>query len=164
MCVIKARRHGVCEITVKRTRLVLLDCTPGFAGRAIQQHSLVRFTVISHAPMHSVRKRSIRVEIGNILSLVTLQFGGWPWKTIGHLQTGITVQKRSIWAISAFFLSHVTLKFERWPWQTIGHLFYTTSSFVHHFIAMGEFKLTLLSGNAQFGFKIFNFCPVWHPR
>ena len=30
-------------------------------------------------------KRSIRVEIGDFLSLVTLKFDGWPWKTIGHL-------------------------------------------------------------------------------
>ena len=34
---------------------------------------------------------------------------------------------------------------------TIGHLFYATSSFVHHFIAIGDFKLELQSGNAQFG-------------
>ena len=41
-------------------------------------------------------------------------------------------------------------------WMTskiIGHLFYTTSSFVYHFKAMGEFKLELQSGNAQFGSK-----------
>ena len=30
-------------------------------------------------------------------------------------------------------------------------LFYTTSSFVQHFIAIGEFKLELQSGNAQSG-------------
>ena len=30
-------------------------------------------------------KRSIRVEIGDFLSLVTLKFDGWPWKTTGHL-------------------------------------------------------------------------------
>ena len=39
------------------------------------------------------------------------------------------------------------LKFDRWPWKTIGHLFYTTSSFVHHFIVIGEFKLELQSRN-----------------
>ena len=49
----KRERMGVCEMTVKRTGLVLLDCTPGFAGRAIQWHSLVRFTAISHTPMRS---------------------------------------------------------------------------------------------------------------
>ena len=32
-----------------------------------------------------VRKYSIRVEIGNILSRVTLKFYVWHWKTIGHL-------------------------------------------------------------------------------
>ena len=43
------------------------------------------------------------------------------------------------------------MKFDGWPWKTIGHLFYTTSSFVHHFVAIGEFKLELESGNAQSG-------------
>ena len=33
--------------------------------------------------------------------------------------------------------------------KTIGHLFYATSSFVHHFLAIGEFKLELQSRNAQ---------------
>ena len=42
-----------------------------------------------------------------------------------------------------------------WPWnlmddpnKTIGHLFYATSSFLHHFVAIGEYKLELQSGNA----------------
>ena len=47
------------------------------------------------------------------------------------------------------------------PGKTIGHLFYGTSSFVHHFIAISEFKLGLQSGNIQFGSKLANFCPVW---
>ena len=41
-------------------------------------------------------------------------------------------------------------------WMTLKnnrHLFYTTLSFVHHFKAMGEFKLELQSGNAQFWSK-----------
>ena len=41
----------------------------------------------------------------------------------------------------------MTLKFDGWPWKTIGHLFYATSSFVHHFVAIGEFKMELQSGN-----------------
>ena len=32
-----------------------------------------------------VQKRSIRVEIGDILSPVTLKFDRWPWTTKGHL-------------------------------------------------------------------------------
>ena len=35
--------------------------------------------------------------------------------------------------------------------KKIGHLFYATSSFVHHFVAIGEFKLELQSGNANLG-------------
>ena len=49
------------------------------------------------------------------------------------------------------FFSRVTLKFDGWPSKTIGHLFYATSSFVQHFVAIGEFKLELQSGNAQSG-------------
>ena len=59
------------------------------------------------------------------------------------------------------FLSCVTLKFAGWPRKTIGHLFYAASSFVHHSIAISEFKQELQSGNAQFGQKIDLFCPVW---
>ena len=33
----------------------------------------------------AVRKCSIWVTIGDFLSRVTLEFHGWPWKTIGHL-------------------------------------------------------------------------------
>ena len=46
------------------------------------------------------------------------------------------------------FFSHVTLKFDGRPWKTIGHLFSATSSFVQHFVAIGELKLELQSGNA----------------
>ena len=42
-----------------------------------------------------------------------------------------------------YFLSRVTLKFDGWHWKTIGHLSYATSSFVHHFVAICEFKLEL---------------------
>ena len=67
------------------------------------------------------------------------------------IQTGVTVRKRPIWVKFDDFESRVTLEFDVWPWKTIGHLFYATSSFVHHFVAIGEFKLELQSGNAQFG-------------
>ena len=49
-----------------------------------------------------------------------------------------------------------------WPWKAIGHLFYTTSSFVHHFKSIGEVKLELKSGNSQFGSKFVGFFyPTW---
>ena len=60
------------------------------------------------------------------------------------------VRKRPIWVKIGYVLSRVTLKFDGWPWKTIGHLFFAVSSFVQHFIAIGEFKLELQSGNAHF--------------
>ena len=113
----------------------------------------------------TVRKRSIRVKIGDFLSCVTLKFHGWPWKPIGHFcyttlsfvhhskSIGVTVRKRSIWVKIGNFLSRVTLKFDGWPRKTIGHLFYVALSFVHHFTAISELKLELESGNAQFWSK-----------
>ena len=69
------------------------------------------------------------------------------------IQTGVTFRKRPIWVKFGHFLSCVTLKFDVWHRKTIGHLFYVASSFVHHFMAIHEFKLKLQSGNAQFGSK-----------
>ena len=66
------------------------------------------------------------------------------------IQAGVTVQKRPIW-----------VKFNDWPWKTIGHLFYSTSSFVHHFVTIGVLKLELQSGNAQFGSNLTIFRSVW---
>ena len=76
------------------------------------------------------------------------------------IQTWVSVQKRPIWVKIDYFFSRVTFKLDRWPWKTIGHLFYATSSYVHHFVAIGEFKLELQSGNAQFGsnLTIFKSC------
>ena len=67
------------------------------------------------------------------------------------IQTGVTVRKRPIWVKFDDFFSRATLKLDGWPCKTIGHLFYASSSFVHHFVAIGEFKLELQSGNAQSG-------------
>ena len=62
--------------------------------------------------------------------------------------TGLVI---SNWIQIVNFSARVTVKFDGWPCKTIGHLFYATSSFVHHFVAIGEFKLQLQSGNAQSG-------------
>ena len=125
----------------------------------------------------TVRKLLIRVKIGNFLSRVTLKFDGWPWKTIGHLFYATLNFVHHFKAIGGFKLElqsgnaqfgsksaifcPVTFKFDGWHWKTIGHLFYVASSFLHHFIAISEFKLKLQSGNAQFGSKPTIFCPVW---
>ena len=116
----------------------------------------------------TVRKRPIRIKFDDFLSRVTLQFDIWPWKTIGYLfyatlsfvnhfvaigdfKLEIQSGNAQFGSKSTIFFSRVTLQFDVWPWKTIGHLFYATSSFVHHFVAIGEFKLELQSGNAQFG-------------
>ena len=69
-------------------------------------------------------------------------FESWDWPI---------VRKRPIWVKIGDVLYRVTLKFDGWPWKTIGHLSFAVSSCVQHFIAIGEFKLELQSGNAQFG-------------
>ena len=98
---------------------------------------------------------------------MTSKFNGWPRKIIGHLFYTTSSFVHHFKSISEFklelqsgnaqfgskstiFLSRVTLQFDGWPWNTIGHLFYATSSFVHHFVAIGEFKVESQSGNAQF--------------
>ena len=60
------------------------------------------------------------------------------------IQTRDTVRKRPIWVKLDDFFRCVTLQFDVWPWKTIGHFFYAASSFVHHFVAIGEFKLKLV--------------------
>ena len=79
------------------------------------------------------------------------------------IQTGVTVRKCPIWVKFDRFLffSRVTLKFHRWHWKIIGHIFYATSSFVHHFVAIGEFKLELQSGNGKSGSNSTIFRIVW---
>ena len=80
------------------------------------------------------------------------------------IQTVVTVRKRPILVKIDDFFSRVTLKFDGWPSKTIGHLFYATSSFVQHFVAIGEFKLELQSGNSQSGSKstIFKAVRPWN--
>ena len=114
----------------------------------------------------TVRKRSIWVKIGNFLSRVTLKFDGWPCKTIGHLFYAtssfvyhvipIREFKFELQSGNAQFGSNSTIFRAVRPWnlmddleKTIGHLFYATSSFVQHFVPIGEFRLELQPGNAQ---------------
>ena len=116
----------------------------------------------------TVQKQSIQVEIGEMLSRVTLKFDGWPWKTIGHLFYATSSFVQHFVAIGEFKLelqsgnaqsgSNSTIFRAVRPCnltddleKLIGHLFYATWSFVHHFVSIGEFKLELQSGNAQFG-------------
>ena len=119
-------------------------------------------------------------QIIDFFAHVTLKFDGWPKKKkkIGHLFHTASSFVHHFKAISELklelqsgntqygsksrnFLSRVTLQFDIWLWKTIGHLFYATSSFAHHFVAIGEFKLELQSGNAQFGSNWTIYRAVW---
>ena len=123
-------------------------------------------------------KRQIRVEIGHFFVLCDLEIRRMTFKnnratllcyfklcasfnSHQSIETGVTVRKCQIWVKIGHFLSRVNLKFDNWPRKTRGHLSYATSSFVHHFIAMGRFKLELESGNPKFGSKSAIFYPVW---
>ena len=75
------------------------------------------------------------------------------------IRTKVRVPIRSIGVKIGNLLSRVT--FDGWPWKAIGHLFHATSSFVHHFIANGEFKLELQSGNVQFRSNLTIFRAMW---
>ena len=57
----------------------------------------------------------------------------------------------SNWIQIVNFSARVTMKFDGWPCKTKGHLFYATSSFVHHFVPIGEFKLELQSETLNSG-------------
>ena len=109
---------------------------------------------------------------------VTLKLNGWPCKKIGHLfyttssfvhhfksisefKLELQFRNTQFGSKSTIFCSCVILQFDIWPCKTIGHLFYATSSFVHQFAAIGEFKLELQSRNAQFGSKSTMFLAVW---
>ena len=127
----------------------------------------------------SIGKFKLELQSGNaqlgsklmiFLSRVTLKFDGRPCKTLGHLfyttssfvnyfkassdfKLDFTFRRHSIQVKINVFSSHVTLKSDGWPWKTKGYLFSTTSSCVHHFKPISEFKLELQPGNAQFGSK-----------
>ena len=105
---------------------------------------------------------------------MTLKFDGSPWKTIAHLfyanlsfvhhSIAIGQIKLELQSGNAKFGSKsmifVPCDLEIWrvTFKNNSHIFYATSSFSHHFIAMGKFKLQLQSYNTQFG-KIVYFSP-----
>ena len=156
-------------MTLENNRAPLLYHTKRSAS--LQSHRLSQTWV-------TVRKRSIRVKIGIFFVPCDLQI--W-WMTLKNnsapllcplklcasfhshwwIQTGVKVRKRPIRVKIGNFLSRAILKFNGWHWKTIRHLSYAASSFVHHFIAIGESKMELQSGNAKFGSKLKVFLAVW---
>ena len=91
----------------------------------------------------AVQKRSIRVEIGDILSRVTLTFDGWPWKTLGYLFyttpsfvdhfKAIGEVKLELQCRNAQFGQNWWFSCPAWPWNLMDDLEkqYGTSSILH---------------------------------
>ena len=121
-------------------------------------------------PTSYSREHKIRVEFGDFLSCVALRFNGLPWKIIWRLFYATSSYVHNFIAIgpfklefqsrnakfgskSAIFCPVSPCKLANDPDKKIGHLILPTSSIPHHFIAMHHFKLELLSGNAEFGWK-----------
>ena len=124
-------------------------------------------------PGVTIWKCSIQVKIGNFFVLRHLEIWQMIFKNnqsyfklcvslCSHwlIKTGVTVRKCQIEVKIGNFLSCVTLKSNGWPQKTKGQLFYATSSFEHHFIVIGQFKLKLQTRNAKFRWKSATFCPM----
>ena len=108
---------------------------------------------------------TVRKRLRWVVTSVTLTFDLWPWPFAWTLPWSVVITPENFMMIRWWEHSQkgVTDRqtdrqtentIHRAAWsqlKTIGHLFYATSSFVHHFVAIGEFKLQLQSGNAQSG-------------
>ena len=112
---------------------------------------------------------TVRKRLSWVVTSVTLTFDLWPWSFAWTLPWSVVITPENFMMIRWWEHSQkgVTDRqtdgqtdrqtentIHRAAWsqlKTIGHLFYATSSFVHHFVAIGEFKLELQSGNAQSG-------------
>ena len=80
----------------------------------------------------TVWKGSIRVQISDFLSYVTLEFDGWPWKTIGHLfydsasfvHHFITIDefKLELQSGNAQIGSKSKILWAAWPWSSTDDL------------------------------------------
>ena len=139
--------------------------------KTIRHHFYTTSSFVHH--FKSINEVKLELQSGNA------QFGSklanfcpaWLWKLMDDLEQGKSegfescdrpiVRKRPIWVKIGDVLSGVTLKFDGWPWKTIGHLSFAVSSFVQHFIAIGEFKLELQSGNTKSRSKSTIFLAVW---
>ena len=143
--------------------------------------SIIKLYASFHHHMWIQTGVTVRKRLSWVLTSVTLTFDLWPWpfawtsllslvitpenfmmiRWCEHSEKGVTdgqtdrqADRQTDWTSHIAAWSQLT---------TIGHLFYATSSFVHHFIAIGEFKPELQSGNAQSGSNSTIFLAVW-PR
>ena len=138
--------------------------------------SIIKLYASFHHHMWIQTWVTVRKLLSWVLTSVTLTFDLWPWpfawtsllswviipenfmmiRWWEHSQKGVTdrrTDRQTDWTIHRAAWSQL---------KTRGHLFYSTSSFVHHFVTIGVLKLELQSGNAQFGsnLTIFRACDL----
>ena len=112
---------------------------------------------------------TVRKQLSWVVTSVTSTFDLWPWPFAWILLWSLVITPANFMMIRWWEHSQKgvtdretdgqtdeqtenTICRAAWSQlKTIGHLFNATSSFVHHFIAIGESKLELQSGNTQCG-------------
>ena len=126
---------------------------------------------------------TVRKRLSWVVTSVTLTFDLWPWPFAWTLLWSLVITSENFMMIRWWEHSQKgvtdrqtdgqtdgrtdgqtenTICRAAWSQlKTIGHLFYATSSFVQHFVPIGEFKLELQSGNAQSGSNSTFFRAVW---
>ena len=122
---------------------------------------------------------TVRKRLSWVVTSVTLTFDLWPWPFAWTLCWSLVITPENFMMIRWWEHSQKGVTDRRTDGQTdgqtenticraawsqlktIGNLFYATSSFVQHFVAIGEFKLELESGNAQSGSNLMLFRAVW---
>ena len=122
---------------------------------------------------------TVRKRLSWVVTSVTLTFDLWPWPFAWTLLLSLVITPENFMMIRWGEHSQKGVTDGRTDGQTdrrtenticraawsqlktIGHLFYATSSFVHHFIDIGEFKRELQSRNSQFGSNSTIFRAAW---
>ena len=143
--------------------------------------SIIKLYASFHHHMWIQTKVTVRKRLSWALTSVTLTFKLWPWPFVWtsllslvitpenfmmirwweHGEKGVTdgrTDRQTDGDGQTDWFSHIAAWSQL---KTIGHLFYSTSSFMHHFGAIGVLKLELESGNAQFGSNSTIFRAVW---
>ena len=145
------------RMTLKNNRAPLLSNIKLYAS--FHQHMWIQTGV-------TVRKR-----LSWVMTSVTLTFDLWPWPFAWTLRRSLVITPESFMMIRWWEHSQKGVTDRRtentictaaWSQlKRIEHRYHATSSSMHHFVAIGEFKLKLQSGNAQFGSKSMIFWAVW---
>ena len=90
----------------------------------------------------------VRKRLSRVLTSVTLTFELWPWPFAWTSLLTMVIIPENFMMIR--WWKHTICRAAWSQLKTIGHLYYATSSSMHHFVAIGDFKLELVRK-----------CPIW---